>query len=536
MSLFYYIIKMILTILLLVLTVTIVLIIVLLTLSAEVKLPKISLNEDGKFVDSTGNEVILRGVNISHKMYPYTYGDVFLTPISEHINYIKSNLGFNSIRLAICWDAIEPTPGNYNDNYINSIFGTVNFFQKFGIYTLFSFQTNAYAINSGGWGNPNWSIMNPNDTVSDIGFPGILFGGAQDGEGGTISLTLSNTVDLFWANTPYLGTGIRDRYYDMVLYFLGRIKNNSLIRDAIQGIDFQNEPWPGTRWIEALATADRPPPVPDLFGDYYEWSAAGTVVLDTDILEPHYKDFIEKYREKFSGKDFIIYFQPFLIFGSGCPANLNFNNILTNVSDTQVVFNFHNYAEQSSVCFNNAQTVLSSYTKSNNNILGIYMSEFGADPTTAGWGADIIELTDQGRYSYNYWVYLQKLDFFFSEGSPPYPSQSIYTNPEIPFDSQYINENISQGLSTPYPKSVPGEITSYGLNTDDNFEVLFQLKNFNSLRISVPYRYFSNNSYNVEIYKNSILEKNLSNIRQTDLSISLFYISLNDNVNVILVK
>jgi len=522
--------------------VVIVIVLVVVLLKDDTKLSKITLNSDGKFINSQGSEVILRGANIANKIYPYTYGTDFLTPIKSHTSYIKDTLGFNSVRLTVAWAQVEPTPGVYDNAYLDSIFDTIDLLQNFGIYTLFDFHTDAYAQDAGGWGWPNWTILNPNDPVSDIGFPALLFGGASISAGVSISMTLSKTWDLFWDNTSYEGRGIQDRFFDMVIYVLNRIKRNSKIKNAIQGIGVMNEPWPGTSWLnmDIFATPQDPPPFPDLSGDYYEWSANGTSIVDANILTPYYKRFVERYKsEGLTGDDFILYIQPFMLFGGGCPSYLNFNTILSGVSDLNVTFNFHNYASGASVPFNNADNVLSLYTPSNGNRLGLYMSEFGARQSPTEWGTSIIPLSDEKKYSYNYWAYLQKLDFKFSAGLPSYEIMSIFTNPDEQFSTEYINLSIVDALSNPFPKEVPGTITSFGINsTSNNFELIFTLKNkSNKLVISVPSHYYSVR-YSTEIYSNDQLKQTLRKLDQVSVSFvfSDSKFSINDTIKIIIAK
>lgn len=94
---------------------------------------------DRTFVDELGRTVLFHGVNVVYKQDPYIPDAVnFDAELSLNADDI-SNLvswGMNFVRLGVMWEAVERSPGVYDDNYLDEVESLINRLGEAGIYTL----------------------------------------------------------------------------------------------------------------------------------------------------------------------------------------------------------------------------------------------------------------------------------------------------------------------------------------------------------------------------------------------------------------
>lgn len=115
--------------------------------------PGLVLERDG-FHDKEGRRVCFRGVNIAGnaKLPPFR-------PFNEERWW--DNLvswGFNMARLTLFWEAVEPEPGRYDYDYLNSIKDMVDQAGQRGIYTLLDMHQDLYSRHLCGDGHPSWTF------------------------------------------------------------------------------------------------------------------------------------------------------------------------------------------------------------------------------------------------------------------------------------------------------------------------------------------------------------------------------------------
>jgi aryl-phospho-beta-D-glucosidase BglC (GH1 family) len=112
------------------------------------------LRTNGKWiVDSQGNIVILRGVNVH---------DVLYQPRTEDYKRIAS-WGFNVVRLPIAWHNIETIRGFYDVSYLESIDREIRLAKMYGIHVILAmhqYHWSPYFNFSGqeGYGMPMWVV------------------------------------------------------------------------------------------------------------------------------------------------------------------------------------------------------------------------------------------------------------------------------------------------------------------------------------------------------------------------------------------
>ena len=68
--------------------------------------------EPGRIVDSTGREVLLRGVNVNAHVEYWQYDpELFTTyPFTEEDADMVAAMGWNMVRLLLSWSRVEPNP------------------------------------------------------------------------------------------------------------------------------------------------------------------------------------------------------------------------------------------------------------------------------------------------------------------------------------------------------------------------------------------------------------------------------------------
>src|SRR6185437_6127693 len=89
---------------------------------------------------------------------------------SDDAQFLQDN-GFNVVRLDILWEAVEPQPGVFNTDYLNSVEHTIQMLANHGIHVILNMHQNGYSdvLAQGGDGAPGWAIQT--DGV-DITSPG----------------------------------------------------------------------------------------------------------------------------------------------------------------------------------------------------------------------------------------------------------------------------------------------------------------------------------------------------------------------------
>ena len=140
-------------------------------------LPKIHLEND-KFIDESGRQVILRGVNLGGDCkLPYKKGATYypsdfsdhknvsfigrpfpLDEAHQHFERLR-HWGFNCLRLLTSWEAIEHAgPGLYDEAYLDYYSKLVALAGEFGLYVYVDFHQDVWSRMTGGDGAPGWTF------------------------------------------------------------------------------------------------------------------------------------------------------------------------------------------------------------------------------------------------------------------------------------------------------------------------------------------------------------------------------------------
>jgi endoglycosylceramidase len=190
-----------------------------------------------------GREVLLRGVNVN-ALARYWKGTRFRTvfPLGRRDPGRIAAMGWNTVRLLVSWSRVEPRPGRYDRDYLNTVAATVRRLARHRIYTIVDLHQDAWGASLAappgqpctppelpalGWdGAPRWATLD---------------GGAPRCYPGTREL--SPAVRAAW--TAFFedaagpgGVGIQTRY----LFMLRRVARRLARSTALAGIDVMNEP------------------------------------------------------------------------------------------------------------------------------------------------------------------------------------------------------------------------------------------------------------------------------------------------------
>ncbi len=69
---------------------------------------------------------------------------------------VISSWGFNVIRLLIIWEAIEPEPGVFDENFFKKVDQIIEWAEERGIFVLLDMHQDLYGPAFGGDGAPVW--------------------------------------------------------------------------------------------------------------------------------------------------------------------------------------------------------------------------------------------------------------------------------------------------------------------------------------------------------------------------------------------
>src|SRR4249920_1996408 len=104
--------------------------------------PTAPLSHSGRWItDARGRVAILHGVNMVNKQPPYApsaqgFGD-------DDAAFLQ-RFGFDAVRLGLIYKAVEPSPGGYDDNYLNAIAATEANLARHGVFSQLDFHQDLF--------------------------------------------------------------------------------------------------------------------------------------------------------------------------------------------------------------------------------------------------------------------------------------------------------------------------------------------------------------------------------------------------------
>jgi len=188
---------------------------------------------DGPWVlDPKGRTLLLRGVNYSGAAKSKDLG--FLPWQNEEETKIIREWGFNSVRYLIFWEAVEPEPGVYDEEYLDKVEERLRWLREAGLWVILDMHQDLYARKYGGDGAPEWACLH--DGIPFVPQPGGWFMNYP-------TPAVMRCFDNFWANKEGPGgVGILDRYVAVWQHVARRFREDN----NIIGYDVMNEPFYGS--------------------------------------------------------------------------------------------------------------------------------------------------------------------------------------------------------------------------------------------------------------------------------------------------
>ena len=191
--------------------------------------PEPPLGHQGRWItDADGRVVTLHGFNLVAKSPPY---DPSINGFGVDDAQMLASEGFNTIRLGLIYNAVEPRRGSYDAGYLERMAELENVLSHEGIYTLLDMHQDLWSERFGGEGLPDWATF-------DDGFP------SQPSSPSFFSYAtipgLQRAFDNFWMDR----NGIQSSYADG----WRRVADRFRTRRRVIGYDIFNSPWPGSQW------------------------------------------------------------------------------------------------------------------------------------------------------------------------------------------------------------------------------------------------------------------------------------------------
>lgn len=397
----------------------------------------LTLSADRRIIDADGNEVLLRGVNVNQlEDYFQKRPDKAVTrPLTEADFAGMEQMGFNVIRLALSWSALEPRPGHYDPAYLAKISWAVGTAGRHGLRTVIDMHQDAWGKGvdaAPGTTCPNGSPMHGWDgapTWAD------RFDGAPRCEftGRDISPAVARAFTNFYQD--------RDGIQTRLVAAWGMLAERFANEPMVAGYDLLNEPGFG----EA-------PPITSgvLLGRYYD-RAIKAIRAGERRGFPH-----------------LVFFEPSVLWsglGFEVPVPKDFTD------DRLLVFAPHLYNESITIDQGTGLTVTS--IERGFELASRAAEYYGAGLWSGEWGwfgdpaaAPIARYTDQEdrhRIGGAFWVWKQSCGDAHADAESKTGGnlmiEDCVTGKDLPPPAEYVAE-----LSRPFPRSAPGRLT--GLTSD----------------------------------------------------------------------
>ena len=184
--------------------------------------------EGNRFVNASGRQVLLHGLNVLNRTRPHLYPG-----LEKAFGWFRDS-GFNLIRLGIFWDAAEPEPGLLDQAYLAKIKELVQAAENYGIYVILDMHQDLFAQKFID-GAPDWACLDEGAYHPDnctMWYEAYLS-----------SEAIIKAADHFWANTPASdGIGLLDHYAAMWTE-IARVFDDC---PNVIGLEPMNEPFMGS--------------------------------------------------------------------------------------------------------------------------------------------------------------------------------------------------------------------------------------------------------------------------------------------------
>ncbi|MFC4336601.1 cellulase family glycosylhydrolase [Salininema proteolyticum] len=184
--------------------------------------------------DSEGRTLFLRGFNTASSAKNPT-GLADLT--EEDVAREYSDMGTNFVRLLLQWQAVEPEPGEIDQDYLDEVEKRVGWYEKRGYHVMLDMHQDLYSTYTSsehvaGNGAPEWATQNDRLPVAeDLDMWELYY----------LEPGVIRSFDNFW--------GTSDNDLDLMDHYAkswGAVAERFADNEAVLAYDLMNEPWGGT--------------------------------------------------------------------------------------------------------------------------------------------------------------------------------------------------------------------------------------------------------------------------------------------------
>lgn len=353
--------------------------------------------------DSDGRVVEQHGFNYTME-YSGSGSDSEAVISDADAAFLADN-GFNTVRLAISWAAIEPEPGVFNDAYLASVEQTIQTLGNHGINTIVDMHQDAYSSVFGYDGAPAWAVQDGGLANPQLPFPFAIFFNPAE----------THAWDALWSNSEGPnGVGLENHYAQMWEHVANYFKGNA----DVAGFEIMNEPYSGSQTL------------PSLFGSSF---------FEAQELTPFYNQVASAIRA--IDPTTPVYFEPSML-----PSTAGYPTSLGTVDLPHTVYSFHDYCEFSlgTMCLPNVAGIVgnaAAYAGAQG--IPAVMTEFGNSADTSTIAQTMLP-ADNDSIGWTEWA-------FSGQGE-----NSLVYNPELPPTGDNVNTGNLETLAEPYPQVVAG--------------------------------------------------------------------------------
>ena len=243
-------------------------------------------------LDSDGRITIYHGINVANsgKHSP----DHLPWTTKEDLARLKT-WGFNLVRYLVFWEAIEPTEGNIDSNYINATRERITWLQELGIDVIVDIHQDIYASKFTGNGFPVW-------TINDDGLP---FTEQHPWSANLLEPAVIASYKNFWTNET-----LKKKYVELVKLVFAEFADPF---SNVLGVDVMNEPFPivSQEFVKAIKEKK----ITDIKAKYLTEIAN----FEKQYLDRLYTDIAANVKTNKK-----IFFEPVIYTSAGIPSRLKF--------------------------------------------------------------------------------------------------------------------------------------------------------------------------------------------------------------------
>ncbi|MCH8612784.1 cellulase family glycosylhydrolase [Arsenicicoccus dermatophilus] len=375
-------------------------------------------------VDGQGRVVITHGVNEVEKNAPYAPDAV---GFGEEDAAFLQQQGFTSVRLGVIWSGVEPSPGKYDDAYLQRIERTVALLHAHGISSLLDFHQDMVNPKFQGNGWPDWAVLDkgaPN--IVKAGFPGNYF----------LNEGVKNSYDSFYDDAPASdGVGIATHYAKAWGHTAAHFKDVP----GVMGYDLYNEPFPGHGYLECLGANGCP-------------KADGRL----SVVQQKAVDAIRAVDPRTT-----VYYEPMQFFNIAKPTHVR-------LKGTNLALSFHDYCVNQATMHRyagcagpDAKVFANAEDHARTTGSGLLMTEFGAITAQDVLRAQT-DLAAKNLVGWQYWAY--------TGGDPttagPGNEQALVFDPRKDPTGDNVDWKKLDAIAVVHPDRVAGRPSAYGYDRD----------------------------------------------------------------------